>query len=86
MINNESHICRVCGYNCGEPLWDEDNPNWIICDCCGSESGYEDFTLDSIFLARKNWISNEYRWFDIKRKPTNWDFRQQLINIPDRWK
>jgi len=86
MSSKESHICRICGYNCGEPFWVGNNPNWLICDCCGSESGYEDSTLESIVIAREKWISNGSQWFNSKHKPSKWNSAEQLINIPRKWK
>jgi len=84
--NLESHICRVCGYNAGESLWENGDPNWIICDCCGAESGYHDFTKDSASSNRMKWINDGCNWFSPEKKPANWDLQQQLSNIPAQWK
>jgi hypothetical protein len=86
MSEINSHICRVCGYNVGEPLWEDNYPNWIICDCCGSESGYDDSSNESVHSNRRKWIDGGYKWFNPQKKPASWNFRQQLNNIPEKWK
>jgi hypothetical protein len=44
MVEN---ICRVCGLDEGEDRWTgPDGEQYIICPCCGAESGVEDIRLD----------------------------------------
>lgn len=83
---NELHICRVCGFDAGEPLWENDIPHYIICSCCGSASGNEDYILESIQFSRKNWMENGCKWFYPSEKPDNWNLDNQLAQIPVQWK
>lgn len=80
------YICAICGYNKLEyPLWDEKEgyPTHQICSCCGFESGYDDDDIGmSIEQYRNEWIRLGAHWFDSKKsKPSNWDYRLQLLNI-----
>ncbi|MBI5857596.1 MAG: hypothetical protein HZB42_08085 [Sphingobacteriales bacterium] len=82
----ESHICRICGHDMGEPAWEDDNPNWLICNCCGSESGYEDTSVESVRANRSNWVKNGCKWFLLDAKPAEWDLQAQLNRISQKWK
>lgn len=88
MINNELFICRVCGLIQPDMPWGEsgDDPSHDICDCCGIEFGYEDFTLTTIQKKRELWIKSGAKWWNNKFKPDNWDLEKQLENIPLRFK
>ncbi len=36
----KEYICKACGFNnYPEEFWEDDNPMYIICPCCGCESG-----------------------------------------------
>lgn len=78
------HNCRVCGLYIKDFPWgkDGDCPTYEICPCCGVEFGNEDYTLSSIRIYRKNWISNGGKWFSTKEKPNNWNLENQLQHIP----
>lgn len=55
MVNRELHSCKICVYYDEEFLpWglDGEFPLYEIYPCCGAESGYEDFTLESIIHNR----------------------------------
>lgn len=84
----KDHYCRVCGLYSEEKPWGEDgkSPAYLICQCCGVESGYEDYTLESTIEYREQWIANGAKWFDLKRKPENWNLEEQMRNIPDEYK
>lgn len=82
-----SKNCRVCGYELDFFPWGEDNkiPSHEICDCCGTEFGYEDSTIVGIRKKRNEFISSGLNWFDKKYKPDNWSFDEQLKNIPKEY-
>lgn len=82
------NICVICGYKgLDMPMYvnnELDMPNFILCDCCGFESGYDDLDQGCSFEGyRKNWIENGYNWFS-NNKPHDWNaskLRAQLGNI-----
>ncbi|HCC06737.1 MAG TPA: hypothetical protein DEP72_01030 [Clostridiales bacterium] len=77
-------ICKICGYNKLEtPQYtEESNPNFVICPCCGFESGYDDldqgFTIEEY---RKKWFREGCDWLNKEKKPKEWDIEKQLRNI-----
>lgn len=78
-------ICVVCGYDKLETAQYNDNgiPTFNICQCCGFQSGYDDLDQGNSFEEyREKWINNGAKWFRPKEKPSNWDFKGQLKNIP----
>jgi hypothetical protein len=83
-MDNSKYYCRVCGLNMDESPWGEDGhtPNYEICPCCGCEFGNDDYTLDSVKRYRGTWLENGAKWFNIKKKPINWDIEKQLLNVP----
>lgn len=76
--------CRVCGIKWSTPPWGKDgkHPKWGICACCGVEWGYEDCWLTSIRNYRQQWLNSGAEWFDPKKKPENWNLKEQLLRIP----
>ncbi|MDX2242976.1 MAG: hypothetical protein NW224_20035 [Leptolyngbyaceae cyanobacterium bins.302] len=82
--NNHIYRCRVCGFLHEEPPWGDDGktPTFNICECCGTEFGYEDATPKAIQSARKNWLSNGAKWYLPEFRPSDWDLSEQLKNIP----
>lgn len=85
MHNRELHTCRVCGRFYPDFLpWGDTgkDPSHEICDCCGTEFGYEDCTIDGVKNQRKVWIDSGMKWFDPAQRPPLWDFEEQLKNIP----
>lgn len=82
------HCCRVCGHDQGEPPWGDDgvSPTHVICDCCGSEAGYEDSNPAAITNARDRWLTAGAPWWKPKAKPLDWDRDAQLRQIPQRFK
>lgn len=82
-------ICRVCGLKYdGYYPWGPDGTvsSFDICDCCGTEFGYEDFTLEGTKAARQVWIDRGAVWFRPKEKPANWSLEEQLKNIPPKYR
>ncbi|MBN6075083.1 hypothetical protein HYE60_07480 [Aggregatibacter actinomycetemcomitans] len=82
MLNNNEYICRICGLIQDEPTWEDDNPSYNLCPCCGVEFGYEDTTLASIRNYRNKWANSGYKWVELNIKPQNWNLDEQLKNIP----
>ena len=86
MLKNE-YVCRVCGYinyeiTCEKGIY----PTYNICPCCGVEFGYEDIDLASIRKYRENWINSGCNWFLDAGIKKDWNFLEQLKNIPDAYK
>jgi len=66
------HHCRVCGFNnYPDNFWEGDIPMYIICPCCGCESGNEDYTVESTKQYRENWIKRGAIWLDPKKNLKN---------------
>jgi hypothetical protein len=76
-------ICTICGYpNLDESPRDETGaPSFEICPSCGGEFGYNDATPEAEENYRRNWIQNGAQWLDSSLKPTDWNLRNQLLNI-----
>ena len=88
MLNELNKLnCRVCGKIQNDPPWGEDGkcPNYDICDCCGVEFGYGDWTLNAIRMSRERWISNGATWKYPEEKPANWSLEEQMKNIPKEY-
>jgi hypothetical protein len=50
-------ICRVCGLDEDDERWTvPDGAQYVICSCCGAESGADDFDLDRVRRYRTTWI------------------------------
>jgi hypothetical protein len=88
--NASESICRVCGYSDGSIRWEYFEgvlySQFLICDCCGAESGYEDCLLTAIQNYRREWLESGTKWFCQKSKPENWNLEKQLAHIPDDYK
>jgi hypothetical protein len=85
MINNQAaYICRICGLLQDEEIWGEDGKilSFNICNCCGSEFGYEDFQLFAVKLNRERWMQKGCPWNNPKFKPETWSIEEQLAQIP----
>lgn len=78
------YICKVCGFDkLEEPQYLEGgSPNFVICDCCGFQSGYDDLDQGKTFEEYRNeWILNGAPWFNNKKKPSGWRLELQLKNL-----
>lgn len=83
----KDYICRICGFNnYPDKYWENDLPSYIICPCCGCEAGNEDYTIGSAKEHRAIWFEKKELWFNLSLKPSNWDFSEQLRNIPEKYK
>ncbi len=82
----ETH-CRVCGLDQLVPPRDEnDVPSWLICECCGTEAGYDDANLKGIRSNRTKWLENGAKWFRPKAKPADWNLEEQLKHIAEEFR
>src|SRR5688572_3476448 len=63
-VNDADNFCRVCGFDCGEPLWVDDGttPTYLICPCCGAESGLDDETPEQVRQYRDEWLMDNTKW------------------------
>ena len=88
-MHDDLHRCRVCGLHQGEDLpWGESgaDPTFFICDCCGTEFGYEDVLLAGVRAARSRWLEAGGEWGDRRTRPQGWNRDEQLAMIPERWR
>ncbi len=68
--------CPVCGY--GEMQFPAEDDN--ICPCCGTQFGYDDFSVSHEEL-RKRWVNSGAFWFSRETAPpNNWIAWVQLLN------
>ncbi|MGI5196348.1 hypothetical protein ACQEVY_22315 [Streptomyces sp. CA-288835] len=79
--------CRVCGLDDGEVLWNEFGvPQYVICSCCGMESGIGDDNLPQVREVRGYWVASGAKWDSPRHRPEDWDLLKQLANIPPEWR
>jgi len=86
--NSDLATCRVCGLIQTDLPWGKTgrDPSHDICDCCGVEFGYGDFTIKAIQRSRNIWIQSGTKWRRPKAKPEGWVLEEQLRNIPDQFR
>jgi len=84
MLSKELYICRVCGLQQDDLPWGENGytPSFNICDCCGTEFGYQDATIKAIKKSREKWLNQGAKWFEQKSKPKTWVLEEQFRQIP----
>lgn len=71
-------LCRVCGFDIGGG-WDGAAPLYIICACCGAESGLEDDPAERALAYLVEWVAVGSPWFRPEERPADWDLRDQLV-------
>lgn len=89
MHSNINSICRVCGFRYDNYYpWGEDgkSPSFDICDCCGTEFGYQDCNIDAIRAKREKWIEEGAKWDSLEIQPINWSLEESLMRIPEIYK
>ncbi|MEF3118930.1 hypothetical protein [Streptomyces chrestomyceticus] len=79
-------ICRVCGYDDGEPRWVNGCANSDICSACASQSGLNDTMLSGVRELRGYWVGQGAPWSYPKDKPEGWDLLKQISNLPPEWR
>jgi hypothetical protein len=79
--------CRVCGYDDHlDERYFVGEPQYIICDCCGSESGPDDLYPDRVRRSRAKWIEGGRTWPDVLDRPADWDPDAALAALPAKWR
>lgn len=71
------NACRVCGWNLGGPGW-APSPQYIICACCGAESGVDDLDERQASRYLLAWISKGGGWFLPQEMPEGWSLLDHL--------
>jgi hypothetical protein len=75
--------CPVCGYDdLDEPAFDDDGvPSFDICDCCGTQFGYDDARTPHSVL-REKWVAKGMLWHSrVITAPPDWDPVEQLRRL-----
>ena len=87
-MTDAEYRCRVCGLLQEDPPWgwDGNTPSFEICDCCGTEFGYEDATPVGVARKRKTWLADPGAWFRPQAKPAGWDASEQLSHVPEAFR
>jgi len=78
-------MCPVCGWQgLRESPYQDGNPSYEICCCCGFEFGFDDLSEGHTFTSyRATWIERGMPWFDPSAKPSMWDAQAQIRNALD---
>ena len=77
--------CRVCGFLYDEKPWGESGflRLTIFASAVERNFGYTDVTVDDVIGYRKYWMGRGSTWFRAKiHRPENWNFEEQLKNVP----
>ena len=70
------YTCSVCSFSGLEAP----SADFVICQCCGTEFGYDDFKTTHADL-RSGWISRGAKWSSrLVPPPEGWDARVQINN------
>ena len=76
-------MCRVCGWDDGDEFYDESgSPTYIICHCCGAESGLDQPDVRSARRYRQQWLDRGAPWFSPSATPPDWSVEVQLQAVP----
>jgi hypothetical protein len=86
MTSHDIYKCRVCGLDqYPDTPWGDNGrqPEYLICSCCGVESGLgDDGTPIDLAIYRKYWVEvKNCNWFLPEDKPLNWDMPAQIRGI-----
>jgi hypothetical protein len=80
-------ICRVCGLDELDERWTEpDGAHYVICSCCGAESGVDDLDLKWVRGYRAKWITAGGAWFSPEQRPAGWRLDRQMRELPAAWR
>lgn len=84
----KNFYCKVCGFDRGYDAWEDGEPDYTYCNCCGCEAGNQDYTVESTYKYRINWINKgfsksntPFTWFSEELKVNDWNPLMQLKNI-----
>lgn len=80
-------LCRVCGFDDGDVRWTgPDGAQYVICSCCGAESGVDDVLLTWVRRDRLRWIRSGRPWWSGEGPPEQWNPDAQLSLVPPAWR
>ena len=80
-------IYRVSGLNEDDERWTgTDGAQYVICTCCGGESGVDDLDLKSVRYYRSKWIAAGCAWFSPEARPADWQLDRQMSGLPTVWR
>ncbi|WP_218122303.1 hypothetical protein [Blastococcus aurantiacus] len=87
VIGTRETFCRVCGYDDHpDERFSDGVPQYLICPCCGSESGIDDVTHDLVRRSRETWVDRGRTWQAPEERPADWDPGVALAALPARWR
>lgn len=80
-------ICRVCGLDEEDERWTGPaGAQYVICSCCGAESGVDDLNRRSVRDYRSKWIAAGCAWFSPQERPADWQLDRQMRGLPVAWR
>jgi len=70
----------VCGLPYEEPGWagEDSGPKYLICECCGAETGVDDIDERTAQRYRAAWLTRGGRWFVEAARPSTWSAVDQM--------
>ena len=74
------HGCLVCGWDFQEPSWSP-APLYLICHCCGSESGVDDLDERRAAESLLRWVARGAPWFVAAERPDGWSVSRCLADV-----
>ncbi len=79
--------CRVCGLDeDDERFRGAGSAQYVICSCCGAESGVDDVSTTAVRRYRDRWIARGAPWFTEADRPGDWSLHRQLSQISPEWR
>ena len=89
MIERDTTLCPVCGFDLGEPAWPNGLGSFEICSCCGIQFGYEDCAggggpaarAELYATRRERWIGDGKKWWSPRPRPSDYDPDAQLARL-----
>ena len=78
--------CRVCGLDEDDERFIGGSPQYVICPCCGSESGVNDLFVEGVGRGRRAWVEGGRQWRDPEERPADWDPDAALAALPPKWR
>ncbi|MFE7049327.1 hypothetical protein ACFVAM_13300 [Streptomyces californicus] len=87
MNKDPERVCRICGFDFEDvATWEHGVPQYVICLCCGMESGLEDTDLEKVRNYRAEWVANGALWASPRHQRENSNVLAQMANIPAGWR
>ncbi|MEV7886652.1 hypothetical protein ACWD3I_19300 [Streptomyces sp. NPDC002817] len=87
MGNRTETACRICGYDDSDALFDQHGvPQYVICPCCGNESGIGDDSVSQVRELRGLRVATGARWAEPGMRPDDWDVLRQMTAVPPPWR